>query len=568
MIEIEEIIRSSVQSVLVGMGIHIDEESIVLEHPADLINGDYSCNIAMCFAKELGKSPHELAEEIAAALSESNTHISIERVEVAGSGFINFYLSQGFFAKSLAEALEQGMVWGSVDLHKSKRMLIEHSSPNLFKPFHLGHLVNNTYGEALIRLARAANAEVTTLSFPSDVSPGIAKAVWGLLNAGLQESFTIKQVGEAYVAGSSAYKDEEDKTAKVRIDEINVNIYNQNKDTPEWQVYQQGRSLSLDYFKHITKRLGSEFDDFIYESESEKEGKKIIKANTPSIFEESDGAVIFRGSEYGLFDNVYINSAGFGTYLAKDTGLLSIKFSKYDFDKSITVTDIEQKQHFELVKKSAELINKEWAEKSLYVQHGRLALTTGRISSRDGGVPLAADILDNVKQAAKQRTGESNKETTDEAAESIAIGAIKYAIAKVSMGKNIVFDLEKSLSFEGDSGPYLQYTYARCRSVLTKAYPHRGNLTVQMPKGWAVTDIEKLLYRFPEVVARAALEYEPHYLANYLNELASSYNSWYGQGKILDDGAEQEYKLALTDATALTIKNGLYLLGIDAPERM
>jgi arginyl-tRNA synthetase len=425
---------------------------------------------------------------------------------------------------------------------------------------------------------RAAGADVTPLSFPSDVSPGIAKAVWGILDSDMQEGFTIEQIGDAYVKGSEAYK--EDGADKERIDEINTNIYNQNKDSEEYKVYTKGRELSLDYFKYITTRLGSTFDGFIFESESEVVGKEIIQQNTPKVFEESDGAVIFRGSEHGLFDNVYINSAGFGTYLAKDTGLLSIKFDKYTFDKSITITDIEQKQHFELVKKSAELINKEWAERSLYLQHGRLALTTGKISSRDGGVPLAVDILDTVKSAALKRAVDSNSEISDEVAEQVAIGAIKYAIIRVGMGKNIVFDLEKSLSFEGDSGPYLQYTYARCKSVLAKS----GNLarsllarlhklfainhSIVMPAGWQVTNIEKLLYRFPEVVERAALEYEPHYMANYLNELASAYNSWYSQGKILDGSNQQSYKLALTEAVAHTIKNGLSLLGIETPERM
>ncbi len=565
MADIREVIRDLIGQALERAVVSADKSEIVLEHPADLTYGDYSCNIAMRLSKVLSKNPRELATEMVNNLPESEY---IKKVDVAGPGFINFYLTDKFFVESVSNTIKQGGEWGSVDIHKGKKMLVEHSSPNLFKPFHIGHLVNSTYGESLMRIMVVGGAKVTKLSFPSDVSPGIAKAVWGILDTGIQDNFTIEQIGEAYVRGSAAYKDDE--TAKQRIDDINTNIYNKNEGTDEYQVYKKGRDISLNYFKYITSRLGSEFDSLIFESESEVVGKEVVRQNISNVFEESDGAVIFRGSEHGLFDNVYINSAGFGTYLAKDTGLLSIKFNKYDFDKSITVTDIEQKQHFQLVKKSAELINKEWAEKSLYLQHGRLALTTGKISSRDGGVPLAVDILDTVKNAALERAVDAKSAITDEIAEQIAIGAVKYAIIRVGMGKNIVFDLEKSLSFEGDSGPYLQYTYSRCKSVLTKAghqTPKQG-FGVEMPIEWVVTDIEKLLYRYPEVVERAALEYEPHYIANYLNSLASAYNSWYAQGKILDGSDAEHYKLALTEATAHTIKNGLYLLGIEAPDRM
>ncbi len=563
-VEIQDVIKGLLKQALesAGVGIDVSGTEITLEHPADLTHGDYSCNVAMRLSKGLGKSPRELAEEIVSKLPEIEW---VDRVEIAGPGFINFHLSEEFFEHSVAEALERGGEWGKSDALSGEKILLEHSSPNLFKPFHIGHLVNNTYGEALVRLMQFAGAYVTAISFPSDVSPGIAKAVWGIIEMGIAENFTIEQVGEAYVKGVEAYKESEG--AKARINEINTNIYNK-EDSPEYEVYKRGRELSLEYFNNIIARLGSHFDKLIFETQAEQEGKRIVLENVPSVFEESDGAVIFRGSEHGLFDNVYINSAGFGTYLAKDTGLLSIKFREYDFDKSITVTDVEQKQHFELVKKSAELINREWAEKSLFLQHGRLALTTGKISSRSGGVPLAVDILDSVKSSALERAQESGSEMTEESAEMVAIAAVKYAIVKVGMGKNITFDIEQSLSFEGDSGPYLQYTYARCKSVMAKAYPHRGDIKVQVPRDWVHTNIEKLLYRFPEVVKRAALEYQPHHIANYLNDLASAYNSWYAQGKILDGTDAEHYKLALTEVTAQTIKNGLQILGINTPERM
>ena len=558
--QITEEIKKLIKQALVSLGLEVG--SISLEHPGDLAHGDYSTNVAMVLAKKTGKNPREFAEQIRAHIP---THKYIKKVEVAGAGFINIFLSSDFFIDSLQSILSAGESWGRVSVFERQSVLIEHSSPNLFKPFHIGHLVNNTYGEALVRIYKNAGADVTTLSFPSDVSPGIAKAVWGLLDAGIENDFVIEQLGEAYANGVEAY--EEDPNAKQVIDEININIYKQEVDTAEWEVYERGRDMSLEYFKNITQRLGSKFDDLIFESQAERVGKEVVSSNTPKVFEESEGAVVFLGSKYGLFDNVFINSAGFGTYLAKDTGLLKIKFDKFDFDKSIVITDTEQKQHFELVKKASELINPEWAEKSLNLHHGRLSLTTGRISSRDGAVPLAVDIIESVKEEASKRMQENNRTADTETAEALAIGAVKYAIARVGMGKNIVFDIKNSLSFEGDTGPYLQYTHARCISILNKV-KLKSTKHLKFEDTKEFSGLDNLLYRFEEVTARSAIEQEPHYIANYLSELASAFNSWYGREQILDGGAEQDYKLAIVVAVARTLKHGLLLLGIDAPDKM
>ena len=534
---------------------------VTLEHPADLTHGDFSCNVAMVLAKDAGKNPRELAEEIVGALS---GHEDVAKVEVAGPGFINFHLSENYFTRATEEILANKEAWGRSTMHEGKHFLIEHSSPNLFKPFHIGHLVNNTLGESLVRLVRCAGAKVTALSWPSDVSPGIAKAVWGVIDKGWQDDLTIERIGEAYVHGVAHY-DESD-AVKKEVDALNVTLYNKDTSAPEWAVYEKGRKLSLMYFEGITQRLGSQFDGYIFESESEEAGKKIIKEHTPGVFEESDGAVIFRGSEYGSYDSVFINSAGFGTYLAKDIGLLGQKFSTYTFDQSVTLTDIEQKHHFELVRAAASQIDSQWSEKSNYLQHGRLRLTSGKISSRTGNVPLAEDILDTVEERARERMKENNRDADDATAEHIATAAVKYSIARVGMGKNITFDLEESLSFEGNSGPYLQYTHARARSILNKAEDTPLNAATRV--GLAITDMERLLYRFPKTIERAAKEYEPHYVANYLIELASAFNSWYAHEQVLDGGEAQSYKLALTEAVATTIHNGLFVLGIKAPEKM
>ena len=184
-------------------------------------------------------------------------------------------------------------------------------------------------------------------------------------------------------------------------------------------------------------------------------------------------------------------------------------------------------------------------------------------------MPLAEDIIKSVQDRALQRMQENERVADEMTAQQIAIAAIKYAIARVSMGKNIVFDMEQALSLEGDTGPYVQYAHARCRSVLRKMSEQGLRMEETPPRGTsAVSTVERLLYRYPSVVARAAGEYEPHYIANYLSELASAFNSWYAHEQILDGTDEQAYKLAVTNATATTLKNGLSLLGIEAPEYM
>lgn len=538
---IQETIKALIQSA-VGADV-----PLVLEHPADLAHGDYSCNIAMQQARVVGKNPRELAEEMVSKIPE---HPSIAKVEVAGPGFVNFYLSEAYLAEQVAAVLERGDSWGSGGLHSGKKILIEKSAPNLFKPFHVGHLLNISIGESLSRITKFAGAEVVDVAYPSDISLGVAKALWWLRHGQYEEEMTVNFLGRAYVEGTKAYEDDE--SAKAAILEINKQLNEDSSTVPE---YAPGRALNLEYFKSITARLGSVFDGYFFESESGKVGKELILADTKGVFTESDGAIVFKGEEYGLHTRVFITSLGLPVYEAKDIGLITLKFEQYNPDVSIVITDVEQKQYFEVIKKAAELFYGSWGERSLYLQHGRLRFAGGKVSSRYGNVPLAEDMLEQVKALVQ---GES-----DAVREQVALAAIKYSFLRVSTGKNIVFDFEQSISVEGDSGPYLQYTYARCKSVLAKAGTTKyGHPALVSPS------VERLLYRFSEVVERAALEFEPHYVAEYLNALASAYNSWYAREQILDGSDAQGAKLALTAAVAQTLKNGLHLLGIDAPERM
>jgi len=548
------VLKEKIKEVLTMLGIEGVEP--VMEHPADFSHGDFATNVAMVAAKDAGMNPRELAKKIVQELGTIEIE-NVEKIEVAGPGFINFHLSRNYYASVLQNTSIE--TWGRNDSLQDRRVLIEKSAPNLFKPFHVGHLLNISIGESLSRLNRFSGADVTDVAYPSDISLGVAKAVWSILKNNKEDELSIAAMGEAYVDGTQQYGESE--KAKKEIDAINIAL-NKKEKGDAWRVYETGRKLNLEYFEAITKRLGSEFAGMFFESTSGEIGKEIVLKNVPGVFEESQGAVIFKGEAYGLHTRVFITSQGLPVYESKDIGLLKQKFDTYHPDISIVITDVEQKQYFEVIKKAASLINETWGRNSVYWQHGRLRFVGGKVSSRYGNVPLAEELIEQVKAIVSEKQSRGDKNVS----EHVAIAALKYAFLRSGSGKNIVFDFEQSIAVDGDSGPYLQYTHARAVSVLEKAGEAMMiNHSSLVPK--EVAEFERLLPRFPAVVERAAFEYEPHHVTTYLTELASSFNSWYAKERILGD-THEAYKLMLTRAFATTMKNGLWLLGIEAPERM
>ena len=243
-----------------------------------------------------------------------------------------------------------------------------------------------------------------------------------------------------------------------------------------------------------------------------------------------------------------------------------LKQKEFLFDTSITLTAVEQKTYFDVVFKAFSILNPNFKGELVHISHGMMQLNEGKMSSRKGNVITGESLIDDMKNGALEKMKTTDLDDKEEVSESVAVSAIKYSVLKQAAGKNITFDQEKSLSFEGDSGPYLQYTNARILSMLNRA--HETGLKEKIGNTSSVTDVEKLLPRFSEAVERATKEYEPHYVTNYLTELAGAFNSWYGQTKILDGTDEASHKLAIAHAVSVTLRNGLWLLGIKAPERM
>lgn len=568
--ENKEVIQNLLEKSIKELG--ISQSKIIVVTANDLMNGDYSCNIAMTAAKDLGVSPLELAENIVQKINEQGLPDMLSSISVAAPGFINFRLSSTCVDAEINRILLAPEQYGKSRLNNGKRIVIEHSSPNLFKPFHIGHLMNNTIGESISRLAEFSSQDTINLSYPSDISLGIGKAIWVLMRKNsdviFSNSLSIEEkiglLGECYVEGTAQFEKDEEVQRQVRS--VTQKLFDKIPGL-ELDLYTECRNINLNYFKDVTTRLGSSFDSFIFESEAGKEGEAIILKHIGDIFQQSEGAVIYRGEDFGLHTRVFINKEGYPTYECKDIGLLSLKFKRYNPDISIFITDHEQKNYFEVVSSAAGKINPVWSNRTVHKTHGRMSFKGQKMSSRLGGVPLAESIINTVCEDVSLREPSLNKDDID----IISIGAIKFSILRVMAGKNMNFDPDKSLSFEGDSGPYLQYTATRAQSVLKKAEKAGFKIDKfdQITSSRYVSELERIIIKFPEVVNSAIKEWAPHHIAIYLLELAQSFNSWYAGTKIIDAAnPDMQRNIKTVFATRAVLENGLYILGIKIPKSM
>lgn len=329
----------------------------------------------------------------------------------------------------------------------------------------------------------------------------------------------------------------------------------------------------MDYFEQIYAKLGTKFDLYYFESEAGEKGQKVVQELLQKgVFKNSEGAIIFPGEKYGLHNRVFINSMGLPTYETKELGLAKTKYVQFPYDISLIITANEINEYFKVLVKAMSFIYPDLAEKTIHLGHGMLRLKSGKMSSRTGQVISAESLINEtigvVKEKVQSAEERKIKVLDDESLEKIAIGAIKYSMLKQGIGKDIVFDFDQSLSLEGNSGPYLQYTYARARSVIRKSEDKQVSEIVIDELNKEELSVLRWIYRFPEVVKEATKSCAPNTVCNFLFELAQRFNTFYNAHQILGDHPDASFRLTLTQATAQVIKNGLYLLGIEVVERM
>jgi len=596
-------IKNTIQKLIIqslsSLNIEIDNKDLVVEQTNNFVNGDYTTNIAMRLASKEGKSPREIAQSIVEGLEKTS---DIEKVEIAGPGFINFFLSTTYLQGEIKQILDMGGVeYLKSGTKDGKNILIEYTDPNPFKMLHVGHLYTNIVGESFSRLQEATGANVKRANYQGDVGLHVAKTMWGIEKKLKEEGVLfddiekltlferVEWLGKAYQLGSEYYDDLEDKDAIERIQDINYYIYQicypsiPQKDFKELEDigvgswYREGRKWCLEYFEGIYETLGTKFDYYFFEGEVGEEGYKMVLENIDNgIFKKDDGAIIYEGDpEEGLHTRVFINRFGLPTYEAKELGLAKSKNTRGEWDESIMITGKEQSSYFKVVLDVLSRLLPDIAKVSRHAPHGLIVLPgMEKISSRKGKIVVAEDLLSMAKESVVSLMREGGKvegSDIDDLAQKIAISAIKYSFLRVSVGKNIVFDLSKDIAFDGDTGPYLMYVYTRAMSILNSCEVEydSGACLGDGVDNVSVVELMKYLSKLQGVVLDASTNYSPSTVCTYLFELGQSFNRFYQNVNVLNAKEEdKKFLLALVDATAQIMSAGLNLLGITTVSRM
>lgn len=634
---IEEELKKELIKVLKELELPL--EKLELEHPADFAHGDYSSNVAMIIfgkIKNLGsdekntseveesrrtsggtprrwKNPLELAEKIKSKWEEVGLPDFVQKIEVAPPGFLNIFLKEEFLVGELKEAVEES--FGKVTAMAGKKIMVEYAHPNTHKELHIGHMRTLITGEALARIFSAAGAEVFRANYQGDIGPHVSKSIWGTeeilgerkMSWEKAEKLSLAEkahlLGEGYVRGVQEYEASEkpksieaksglaklDDHNKNEIDDLNTKLYQNNASV--MPVYERTRRWSLEYYDTFYTRFNTKFDRLFFESEVFGPGKKVVEENTKpagkEVFKKSEGAIVFEGEKYGLHTRVFVTADGNATYEGKDMALALLQYKAFPFDLNVHVVANEQAGYFKVIIKALELLDPIFIGKEFHLSMGMVQLIGKKMSSRTGVFLRVDDLLDEVKSLLLPLIKKEDlpSELVGKIAEVLTVASVKYSFLRVGPKQDVLFDLQKSVSLEGDSGSYLEYTFARTQSVLRKVQGFRGSkvqsgkhlgrwIRRSVSEGGDSSEVNpeesailRTIYRFPEVVAEAAAQMAPNLLCNFLYDLCRKYNTFYDKWRIIGE-PEEKFRLALTAAVGQIIKNGLNLLGIESLERM
>lgn len=542
----------------------VEETIDSLDRPTHAMYGDFSSSIALKLVKTLKKPPLQIAQEI---VKNIKTDKVIEKVEVVKPGFINFWLSNEVLINILRRYTDSTFDFPTFYYGSQKKIIVEYAHPNTHKLFHIGHLRNISIGESVVRLLESTGNKVIRANYQGDVGLHIAKCLY----QARKQKETIKTLktlqdkieflGKTYSEGQKAY--EEDPLAKEEIHKINKMIYERNPEILD--LWKDTVSWSLQYFEEIYKRVDTHFDRCYFESEVTDDGLKISKEQlTKGILEKSEGAVVFNGKKYGIDTRVFINSLGLPTYEGKELGLAKREFSDFgEVDKCIHCVTPEQSSFFSVTFKVEELIDeKRYKGKQYHLAYNWVKLKDGKMSSRTGNVIQGMWLIDEAKKKLKEKFS-----LNDQTAETLAIASVKYSFLKVSPQMEIYFDFDESISLEGNSAPYINYTYVRTQGILGKT-----KIPDILPNTLLNEDESFLLRKiavFPLFVWESAKKLAPHIIAGYLYDLAQQYNNFYQKNPVLK--AEKEklaLRIYLTQSVGNILKKGLFLLGIKTVEKM
>ena len=572
-----------------------DKNIIQLQKTRKDFEGDYTL-VVFPLVRMARKAPDQVATEIGQYVSEKLDEILSFNII---KGFLNLVISSKYWKELLVDISSQED-FGIFPIDKNlPSIMVEFSSPNTNKPLHLGHIRNNLLGFSVSRILKASGRQVVKVNLVNDRGIHICKSMlaWQKYGNGETPETSGKKgdhlVGEYYVAFDKAYKRElaefvEKGLKKEQAEKESVLMQEAREMLRKWEagdtevqeLWKTMNSWVYKGFDKTYKKMGVDFDKIYYESETFKLGKKLVEDGLSKsiLLKKDDNSIWADLTNDGLDSKLLLRSDGTSVYMTQDLGTAHQRFSEYNIDKHIYVVGNEQNYHFQVLALVLKKLGFDWADKIFHLSYGMVELPEGKMKSREGTVVDADELMDEMITTAREMSDELGKLSEIENDEKdlifnqIGLGALKYFILKVDPKKNMTFNPAESIDFNGNTGPFIQYTHARIRSVLRKAEKEGINT-----KGFSEYKLKekeitliKLLYDYPNVITSAANEMNPASIANYMYEVAKDFNQFYHEHSIMQAENEEakEFRIILAQVSSTVIKSGMELLGIDVPERM
>ncbi|MBQ3107922.1 MAG: arginine--tRNA ligase, partial [Firmicutes bacterium] len=559
-----------------------EEILALIETPQDSKLGDYAFP---CFrlAKVLRKAPPMIAAGIAEKINASGAEelALFDKIECVNA-YVNFFLSRGAYAAEvIGEAVQSGKEFGRSDLGQGKTVIVEYSSPNIAKPFHIGHIRSTVIGNSIYKIYDALGYNVIRINHLGDYGTQFGKMIVAFRRWGSEEDVKrepIKSLLSYYVK----FHEEAEKDPALEDEARATFTKLENGEPEEQRLWQWFREESLKEFTRVYDMLGITFDSYAGESfYSDKMDRVLDIMKDKGILEESQGAQIVDLSAYDMAPALITKSDGSTLYITRDIAAALYRKENYNFDKNIYVVASQQNLHFQQWFKVVELMGFDWSKECVHIPFGLVSLEEGTMSTRHGRVVFLEDVLKRAVEKTREIIIEKNVNTDniDVTAKQVGIGAVVFQELSAARIKDYVFSWNKVLNFDGETGPYVQYTHARAASVLRKAgfdaAAEKQNGTLlsgadfSKVTGDSAMELIRLIYKYPAVVKEAGEKYEPSVITRHIVDMAQCFNKFYHDEHIIvEDEAEKKAKLLLTYAAKETIASGLSLLGIEAPERM